>query len=211
MPYHAPLIEPTIPQPILLPTNDSYLNIEYETSFPDPVRNWMRDRDNRHCMFPVIEDGLFKGFLYDTTKGLEAHHILPEHYWKQHHPEDYEKGRHQSPLNGIMLSHEAHLTIHSAWRRRYDEEFADLPVKTRCRYGSVERYIQSQAQQGRQTWLHDYDKYFYAIATINTWEYIQGLDDRISRSVAPTAQMFYSALLQKMPQFVESYYNCRRS
>ena len=210
-----PIYDPTNITPIYEPVEITTLEfppseppIEQEFSFPVATREWIKNRDGRRCQFPIIEDGVFVGYLApENTDALESHHVQPQHYYKNFQPKQYRLGLQHSPLNGITIGRQNHQLIHRAWHQQYHDEYMALPRITRGRY-TLETYIQHQANMGRPTWLSTYDKYFYAIATINSYEsLIQNPEDRIAQAWSADIERYYQHVLSTMPAFSESYYH----
>ena len=199
--YSPQLIEFPRPDTKLLPP-------KYEFSFPREQREWISSRDNGRCQMPIIKDGLFAGYLtVDTDVPVQIHHILPEYFWKNFRPEEYADKSYNNPLNGITISSKLHTWLHRDWIKLYHEEYKSQPRNIKKTL-SIDAYINLQTASGRPAWISEFDPYLNAIATINTYEYIQTAKTfPFNSNFKYTVLYGYKNLWRTMNAFTTSYYD----
>ena len=198
----VPIVDPITELPRYFPTP---LKPEAEFEFPKVLVEWIKDRD-KHCMFPILdEQGLFVGYDNTDNERLDAHHITPIYYYKMFNPDGFRQEEHQTPLNGIALSHDRHRWLHTQWRQDLIAEYEQLPFIGK-RVMGVDAYIALQTAQGRSAWWNKYDRQLYAIATIRTYEKLINNPDRITDRFDGLIRYYYEKLWERMTPFCESYY-----
>lgn len=200
---HVPIQEPAISIPVYFP-NDGPI-IPVETAFPTNQRMWIRARDGGRCQMPHFDDGEFIGFRNDPEDYVNVHHITAEYYYKQFHLLKWQHNAHHNPLNGITLSKDAHTMIHRDWMQDIETDYQSQPKRLQATM-TLQAYAEWQTSQGVPAWVTRYDKYFLAVATINTyWHMHETGTFPFDECYSAEVERQYGLLMQSRPDFVEQY------
>lgn len=205
---HSPIEEPAIPIPAEFPTNQPIIPVE--TSFPTNQRMWIRNRDQGRCQMPHFDNGEFIGFRNEPSGYVEVHHLTPEYYYKQFHLLKWQHNAHHNPLNGITLSRDSHTMIHRDWMIDMQRDYESQSKGFRSSM-TLQDYASWQTSQGVPAWVTRYDKYFLAVATINTYTHMHETGTfPFDECYGAEVERQYGLLLNSKPDFVEQYLNITR-